>query len=111
MTTTRSLANALPWSVVQAIVPQASKDADSILALCLRVGYRPHSADSIATWLYWDRKTIYRELIQQRVRPIHDVINIDRLLHAARHLDESAASINAIAQHLCFDSLSTLRRL
>jgi len=108
---TRHLTHALPLQVVEAIVPSVSSEGDAIATLCLRAGHRPHSAEGVSTWLHWDRKTIYRKLAQQNLRPIHDIIGVGRLVHAALHLDESEASISSIARDLHFDSASTLRRL
>lgn len=108
--TARHFSNALPWSVVHKVMPIIASDADAILAFCLRHGDQPHHADAIAAWLHWDRKTIWRKLTSANFRPIHDLIDIGRLVHAAARLDERVAPIDMIARNLEIDT-STLRRL
>lgn len=111
----RHLANALPWTLVHGVTPRR---ADAILSFCMRHGDRPHSVDHVARWFQWDRKTIYRRLKDQRLRPVGDLINLGRLLHAALRLDRSRAPIVrsrapivTIARVLLFDPPSSLRRL
>ena len=105
------LANGLPWTLVQGVTPRGAEDAVRILSFCLRHGDRPHGGDHVARWLQWDRKTVYRKLKDRRLRPIGDLINVGRLLHAAIRLDRSAAPITTIARALHFDTPSSLRRL
>jgi len=105
------LASVLPWSVVHAVVPQTASDSVGILALCVRLGDRARTVNAIARWLQWDRRTINRKISEQRFRPIHDLINLGRLLHAATLLDRTMAPISVVARRLTFDSVSTLRRL
>jgi hypothetical protein len=109
-TAAKYLTHMLPWEVVHAVLPKLPGDALSILSLCMRLGHRPHSAEDVATWLQWDRKTIWRKLAGARIRPVHDLLEVGRLLHAAVRFDNSAAPITVIARSLHIDA-STLRRL
>jgi AraC-like DNA-binding protein len=107
----RHLTNALPSSLVHEVIPVASAEVQSLFTLCIRVGDRPHSADAIANWLQWDRKTVYRRLRDARQRPLHDLLNLGRLLHVALKLDDRSIPVSRIARHLSFANVSTLRRL
>lgn len=107
----RHLRTTLPPRVVGALVPNAGTEPGNVLGLCIRAGDRPHGVEDIARWLQWDRKTLHRKLAAQKLRSMREVLGVGRLLHAALHLDQSEATIGAIARYLQFKNPSTLRRL
>ncbi len=109
-TVTRRLRNALPSSLVDGILPNNESIGRSILALCLRIGWSSPSVADVASWLQWDRKTIWRHLHESGLRPLHHLIDIGRLAHGAVRLDESQAKVGIIAQGLGVD-VATFRRL
>ena len=113
----RHLRFSIPRSLTDAVIPRADSsviNADSsvinIVGLCFRLGFARHAAEDIASWLQWDRKTIWRHLNQSQLRPIHDLLELGRLAHAAVRFDETFTPIGGIAENLQFDAAS-LRRL
>lgn len=104
------LRHALPSSLVNAVAPRDDGSGKNIVSLYLRVGWSSHSVEEIASWLQWDRKTIWRHLHESALRPLHALLDIGCLAHAARRLDEGQAPIGLIAQSIDVD-IATLRRI